>query len=399
MEKVYDAHVHFSFNIPLKETVEIFKAENAVTGTEKLIFLSLPHHIIKGKFSTDYLQNLKALYLKEEFSPNGYAFAGLIHPENHNDKKVVADMFLNQVKEYFTAGFDGIKMLEGDPNFRKTMGVKLDSEIYDKFYSFCEENTFPITMHVANPDNNWDYDSASIYAIQQGRVYDGTYPTKKELTEEVFGIMQKHPKLRLTLAHCGFFSKHIEQAERFLGDYENTVLDITPGGEQLINMSREWDKWLPFFEKYQDRIIYGTDYYAFPKDENWQVAFNRRPKFVREMLETNGEYVYLDEKFKGVLLSKNLRDKIYRENFVRLYGSPRKTDYNYVVSNCRTLITRYQNYTIEDIKHIYLKDIEYKLGKSEEMESSVDQSIFKMKKSKLQSDINDLKLMENRFSE
>ena len=40
MEKVYDAHVHYTFDIPLKETVEIFKEEFALTGTEKYIFLS-----------------------------------------------------------------------------------------------------------------------------------------------------------------------------------------------------------------------------------------------------------------------------------------------------------------------------------------------------------------------
>jgi len=337
MEKVYDAHVHYTFDIPLKETVEIFKEEFALTGTEKYIFLSLPHHVVNKNLTFNPLANIKALYLKEEFSPNGYAFAGLIHPENYKDKETVSNEFLRQVEEYHAVGYDGIKMLEGYPDFRKKTGVTLDSVIYDKFYSFCEANNFPITMHVANPDENWDYAIASKFAIEQGRVYDNTYPTKEQLTQEVFGIMKKHPKLRLTLAHCGFFSKHIEQAERFLGDYENTILDITPGGEQLINMSKEWDKWSKFIERYQERFIYGTDYYAFPKDENWEVAFNRRPKFVRQMFETNAEHVYLDEKFKGVLLEKNIRDKIYRENFARLYGAPKEIDYNYAKSYCEKL--------------------------------------------------------------
>lgn len=392
MEKVYDAHVHFTFNIPLKETVEIFKAENEITGTEKMIFLSLPHHIVNGKFATDYLQNLKALYLKEEFSPNGYAFAGLVHPENHDDKKAVADEFLRQVKEYVAAGYDGVKMLEGDPNFRRTAGVKLDDEIYDKFYSYCEENSVPITMHVANPVENWDRKKVTKYAIEQGRVYDETYPRKEELTEEVFGIMKKHPKLRLTLAHFGFMSYDICQAERFMS-YENTVFDLTPGGEQLINISREWDKWLSFFEKYQNRIIYGTDYYAFHKGENWLKAVNLRPKFVREMLETDGEYVYLDEKFKGINLDKKLRDKIYRENFVRLYGAPKKTDYDYVVRNCCKLLARFRNFTEQDIKRIYFKEIANQLENS-----NADQAVFEMQKSKLQGDINDLELMKKRFS-
>ena len=103
-------------------------------------------------------------------------------------------------------------------------------------------------MHIANPDENWDLDNASEYAIQQGRVYASTYISKDEITAQLFNVLEKHPKLKLTVAHFGFFSKNYSDAERFMS-YENSVLDITPGGEQLINMSKDWLKWQPFFEK------------------------------------------------------------------------------------------------------------------------------------------------------
>lgn len=333
MEKVYDAHVHFLFEIPLDETIEIFKEEFAVTETIKYAFLSIPHETERDKKSiyTDYMQNIKALYLKKEFSPNSYAFAGLIHPTSYDDKDAVADEFLRQVKEYMSVGFDGIKMLEGYPSLLKLRGVPLDSSVYDKFYAFCEENKIPIISHIANPAENWDITKASKHAIEAGRVYDETYPAKEEITAQTFRVMEKFPKLRLALAHCGFLAYDIKEAERFMHDYDNTILDITPGGEQLLIMSENWYVWKSFVEKYQDRIIYGTDYYAFPKGENWKVSFTRRPQLIRDLFETDSEHFYIDKKFKGIGLDKNLRDKIYRENFIKLLDSPKKTDENWLV--------------------------------------------------------------------
>lgn len=325
MEKVYDAHCHHNFDMPIETAIEIFKEEFEMTGTEKVIFLALPHHVEDGKLSFDQEQNKNALHLKKAFSPNGYAFAGLVHPIDGEYTEKIADDFEMQVKEYISKGFDGIKMLEGYPNLRKVMGIKLCDKVYDKFYAYCEENAIPITMHFANPAANWDITKASKYDIEHGRCYDDTYPTKDELTEEVFAILRKYPQLRLTLAHFGFMSDDISVAERFMS-YQNTIFDLTPGGEQLLNMAKKWDKWSPFFEKYQDRIVYGTDMYAFPRDfeGGWEQAVYRRPNLIRELFETDTLHEYIGEKFQGIKLATKIRDKIYRENFTRLYGTPKR---------------------------------------------------------------------------
>jgi len=338
MEKVFDLHVHYTFDISLKETIDIFEEEFLATGTAKCCFLSLPHHASGSEVDFDCMQNIKGLYLKSVFSPNAYAFAGLEHPIDHVDVKGVQVSFLEQAKKYLSVGYDGIKMLEGYPSLLKNWSVPLDSPIYDLFYAFMEENGYPILMHVANPKENWDRDTAPPSAIQAGRVYDESYPTKEEITAQLFRVMEKFPNLKLILAHFGFMSYDIEEAESFLS-YPNAYFDITPGGEQLINMQKAWDKWLPFWEKYQGKILYGTDFYAFPKDENWEIAFQRRPKFVRQFLETNKEHVYLDEVFCGVKLEKTMRDKIYCDNFTCLLGEPKKIDESYMESEVKRLFS------------------------------------------------------------
>ena len=312
MKNVYDLHVHYYlFDLSVEERVKIFKEEFLQTKTEKFCFSSLPHHVHEGKITIDKSQNLIGLFLKKSFSPNGYAFAGLEHPLAHDDKEKIADDFLSQAKTYLKVGFDGIKMLEGYPSLVKRWNLGVDDSVYDKFYSYMQECGKPILMHIANPNVNWDRKNASEYAIKSGRVYDSSYPTKDELTAQVFAVMKKFPKLRLILAHFGFFSVEKHNAEKFLS-YENTALDLTPGGEQFIKMSENWEKWLEFWQKNSHRIYYGTDLYAFPKDEKWEENFMRRPQFLRNFIETDTVHDYVDGKFKGVLLCEEMQDKIYR---------------------------------------------------------------------------------------
>lgn len=122
MEKVYDIHIHYSFDIPIQEMVGIFKEEFKETGTEKYCFLSIPHHANgKDKLLVNENQNVKGLFLKHTFSPNGYAFAGLIHPQNDISDRERAEIYYNQAVEYYNAGFDGIKMLEGHPTLRAVL--------------------------------------------------------------------------------------------------------------------------------------------------------------------------------------------------------------------------------------------------------------------------------------
>ena len=342
MQPVFESHIHYTFDIPLAEMIDIFRQEFANTGTEKYCFTSLPHQAENGVVTYDEMQNLKGLYLKHVFSPNAHAFAGLVHPQQHPtspaEQEALADNFLAQVKEYVKAGFDGIKMLEGYPSLVKAWNLPIDSPVYDKFYAFMADNGYPLLMHIANPQENWDIRTASADAIQAGRCYDNTYPTKSELTEQVFRVLDKHPRLTLTLAHFGFMSYDIREAERFMS-YPNTRFDITPGGEQLLRMRKSWAEWLPFWEKHQTRIVYGSDFYAFPKDENWETSYQRRPKFLRQFLETNEEHNYLGEPFVGVKLPQSMLEWIYRKNFLRLMDIAAPIDLDYIARNAKALLT------------------------------------------------------------
>ena len=105
-----------------------------------------------------------------------------------------------------------------------------------------------------------------------------------------------------------------------------------------MNIGNNWNEWHQFFIDYQDRIIYGSDYYAFPRNEDWEVCFNRRPKFIRQFFETDTEHKYIEDTFKGILLEEDIRTKIYSTNALRDLGEAKKIDYAYMKAEAERLL-------------------------------------------------------------
>ena len=251
--RFFDAHVHFTTSRPIETVIAEFEATFAMAGTKKACFMSLTN-------STDNVNNPKqneyAMLLKRHFG--GYAYAGLLYDESL-DAAAQAEALVEQAKKYARDGFDGIKMMEGKPNIRRRFGRLLSDPVYDPFYSYMEKTGMPITLHNADPAIFWDREKVGAYAISRGWFADESLPSKDEMHRDVLRVMEKHPRLSLTLAHFGFLGHSVDEAELFLSRYENTRFDITPGGEQYFLMKEDVARWVAFLEKYAHRIKYGTD--------------------------------------------------------------------------------------------------------------------------------------------
>ncbi|MBQ8685376.1 MAG: amidohydrolase family protein [Clostridia bacterium] len=340
--KVFDCHVHSSMPQSVEKSVKVFEQIFDMLSVEKCSFMSIPQH---DKENIDYKQNIKDLFFKNYFSPNGYAFAGLEYKRELDDKERAND-HLKQAEEYIGAGFDGMKMLEGKPSVRREFNRRLADPVFDKFFAFMEENGLPVTLHNADPYEFWDISKMTPEAIARGWANGPDDLTKEEMTEDVFEVLKKHPKLHLTLAHFGFFGNDHAAAVRFFGDYEYTRLDTTPAGEEYFHMLADWDKWRKFIEEHADRIKYGTDTYNFIQTtslEAWERSVSARPNLVRNFFATDGEHEYYGEKYKGVKFSEEIVEKIFWKNAEKEYGTPKKIDGAWVEKKLAALEQRYAN--------------------------------------------------------
>ena len=86
-----------------------------------------------------------------------------------------------------------------------------------------------------------------------------SFPSKKQLYDEIFRVLDAHPRLRVSFAHFFFLSNFPDEAERVMETYPNVRFDMTPGVEMYYNFDKNLDRWHDFFTKYSDRILFGTD--------------------------------------------------------------------------------------------------------------------------------------------
>jgi predicted TIM-barrel fold metal-dependent hydrolase len=344
--KVFDGHLHtFRFKVPVRESINLFKRQFERFNVEKMSFLALPCDPIPGRLAwdkTDLLDNIRVIYFKSVFSPNGYAYAGLEYKDlDLTDKNAVAQDLLRQVQLYKKVGYDGMKMFEGHPNHRKLLGYPLYDEIFDLYFDYCEKEGFPIIMHLSNPAYMWEEDKVNDYWKSRGCFFDETYLPFDEFHNEILKRMEKNPKLKLTLAHWGFLTYAKAKAERFMS-FENTMLDLCPGGESYFEMYKDIPYWTAFIEKYADRITYGTDSYNFEYDteENWIKATGNRPNFARNFFFTNEEFDYFGRMCKGFGVNKEICEKIFYKNLCKRLGEPKAINYDYFIERCEKLLEK-----------------------------------------------------------
>lgn len=109
-------------------------------------------------------------------------------------------------------------------------------------------------------------------------------------------------------------------------------IDVTPGIELYYNLSSQQKKAIEFFEKYQDRICFGTDIGARSviAEEAKLLSIEEsasRMRLITGFLETKGNYVLKPDGYyvsgtgervmHGLGLSEDILEKIYEKNFLK----------------------------------------------------------------------------------
>jgi predicted TIM-barrel fold metal-dependent hydrolase len=297
--------------------------------------------VLISSFPGRVTANPEGLYAKARHADRVYLFAGLDYSAiaKNVDHRWTYSL-AHQVERLRDIGCDGIKMLNGKPNYRKASGLALDCVIYDDYFAKLEDTGMPVLWHVNDPEEFWSPEEAPEWAKGPGWLYDETFPSSESIYAECERVLQKHPRLRVMLAHFYFLSDDLPRAGDLLERYPYVCLDLAPGIEMLHNFSKRPDEARDFFLKYQDRIVFGTDFGpGGPASRIW---------VVRNFLETDEEFhVPMDEPLfwpdhrtmiRGIALPEDVLRRIYAENFRRLAGdSPRPLRRDAVIAELNRL--------------------------------------------------------------
>jgi predicted TIM-barrel fold metal-dependent hydrolase len=332
---VIDIHTHISFSAKSKDGVEL-SPDRQYLGTPQELLAVMDRKNIRS------MVNLTG----------GYG-AGLVDAVNKYDR-VFHDRFYTftepsyslflkpdypklqaqAIEQAHRDGARGLKIL-------KTLGlylregitsgtlVKIDDPRFDPMWDACGQLNMPVAIHVSDPiaffmptDRfNERYEELSNHPDWSFHGRD--FPSNAELLEARNRVIARHPKTRFIVLHVGNFSENLANVSENLSRFDNMNVDIAA---RIGELGRQPRTARAFFEKHQDKILFGTD--ATPHgDEFPQQVFNDKLyEIYYRFLETDDEYFdYAPAKtppqgrwqIYGIHLPDQILRKVYNGNAAR----------------------------------------------------------------------------------
>ena len=340
--KIIDAHVHVSPEIRPEDLAAFLTR----TGTDGAVLQAVSHSRCLSLIPT-------ALVMKHQFPDRFFVFGAPDRTLYYTAGEALGAEQAAWFARMRSCGVDGIKLLEGKPQMRKSLPIPdFDAPCWEAFWTMAEEEQIPILWHVNDPESFWSRD-VSPWLVRQGWAYDDSFIDNEEQYRQVLCVLDRHPKLRVVFAHFFFLSAQLERLSAIFDRYPNVMVDLTPGIEMIENFSAAPDAARAFFAAYGDRICYGTDIGGRCILTNEGEPFNeaeclRRPEIVRAFLtgteesriESDGAYLIGREPFtmRPLGLCGERLDAILSGNIERQIGSaPLPVDPEAVLEDCAIL--------------------------------------------------------------
>jgi predicted TIM-barrel fold metal-dependent hydrolase len=241
------------------------------------------------------------------------------------------------IEDAHRAGARGLKILKTlglylRENITSGSLVKIDDPRFDAMWDACGQLKLPVAIHVSDPiafftpiDRfNERYEELNNHP--DWSFYGKDFPSNAELLEARNRVFAKHPGTQFLVLHVGNFSENLANVSENLDRFPNMTVDIAARIGELGRQPRTTRR---FFDKYQDRILFGTD--ATPHGDEFpqQVYNDKLYEIYFRFLETEDEYFdYAPARVPpqgrwriyGIGLPDAILRKVYNENAARLLG-------------------------------------------------------------------------------
>ncbi len=209
-----------------------------------------------------------------------------------------------------------------------------DDPELEPVFAFLEEEQIPVLGHQGEPKNCWlpvddmtvKSDREYFSAHPEYHMYQhDEHPDYWDHIEARDAILDRHPNLRFVGLHLASLEWNLDEVEKRLERYPNLAVDLAERITHLYYHAVEnRERVVDFFEKYQDRIIYGTDIINDPDQPAKTIneELERRWTEHWEFLTTD-HYMQSDqvsEFFRGLALPEPILEKIYRLNPEKWYN-------------------------------------------------------------------------------
>jgi predicted TIM-barrel fold metal-dependent hydrolase len=313
-----DVHNH-QFSMPSQDIKSLLKEMDELNMRVMVNLSGRSYKSVEGQFGlqdpsylVDAINHVKETTVNRVIQFTNVSFIGVGRPgwiENA----------LKELEADVKAGANGLKVYKNlGFSFRDAAGklLRIDDPRLDAIWEKCGELKIPVLIHTADPKPFWD----AMDDKNERWLELATHPDRKrsktdpapweDLIQQQHNIIRRHPKTTFIAAHFGWYANDLAKLGTLLDSFPNMNVEF---GAVIAELGRQPKMAKKFFEKYQDRILFGKD--------SWVPA--EYATYFR-VLETEDEYFPYHKKYHaywrmyGMGLSDEILKKIYYKNALRI---------------------------------------------------------------------------------
>src|ERR1700729_2586186 len=208
--------------------------------------------------------------------------------------------------------------------------VTIDDVRFDPMWDACGQLNIPVAIHISDPiafftpTDRFNERYEELNNHPDWSFYGGAFPSNAEVITARNRGMARHSATQFVTLHVGNFAEDLQNVGDNLDRFPNMSVDMAA---RVGELGRQPVTTRKFFDRYQDRILFGTDATPHGDDYPQQVFNDQLYEIYYRFLETSDEYFdYAPAKVPpqgrwriyGIDLPDSVLHKVYYENAARL---------------------------------------------------------------------------------
>jgi len=234
-----------------------------------------------------------------------------------------------------TAGAVGLKILKTLGLYLRDGGptgklVTVDDARFDPMWEAAGALGMPVAMHVGDPEafflpvDRFNERYEELNAHPDWSFHGRDFPAFQDILAARDRVFARHPKTTFVALHVGHWSENLEAVAGMLDRFPNVHVEI---GARIGELGRQPRAAARFFDKYQDRVLFGTDSVPYGTETPQQVFGQELYGIYFRFLETEDEYFDYSTarvppqgrwRIYGLGLQEQVLRKVYHENAERV---------------------------------------------------------------------------------
>ena len=199
------------------------------------------------------------------------------------------------------AGAMGIKVLktlglflrDKDASGKDGALVKIDDPRFDPMWEQAGALGLPVCIHVGDPEafflptDRYNERYEELANHPDWSFHGRDFPSFKAVLEARDRVFTRHPKTTFVALHVGHWAENLPAVGEMLDTFPNVHIEI---GARIGELGRQPRTSRKFFDRYQDRIMFGTDAVPNGTETPQQIFGMDLYQIYYRFLETEDEY-------------------------------------------------------------------------------------------------------------